>query len=429
MHRLRAASCLPLAFVVFTAPSLHGEHIHVEVMQTHTGVRVGDSSTNAAAALSGSTSRCTANSGSYSRAYGFTCMQASSLAEATDAPMPADYQFFYDVDVIMPDQAHVVLHCSSILDQNCAGFPAYPATTSVTCNDFVSRGAHYKDCTALGPVPDGIGVYEAALQGDHVTIFGDNWERDYLNYGTWQASANPPAQTPATPAPASQTPAAQTPAAPAPASQAPAAQTSTPPAAAAKDEEPAIDPEIIIQAKAGDPVAQYKLGYHYYLGRGIAQDYAQAAVWWQKAAEQGFADAQNNLGVLYNSGKGVPQSYSEAYFWQNLAAARANGAMQAMFAKNRDDSASKLTIFARLRVQRRATQWFAKHPLPPKDAAAPGGLQETKPASATSPGTGGSDQPKPDQPKQDQPKPEQSAPDASSPPSAQIPSTRSDARS
>lgn len=160
-----------------------------------------------------------------------------------------------------------------------------------------------------------------------------------------------------------------------------ASQAPLPSPSAAIDEEPVIDPEIIIQAKAGDPVAQYKLGYDYYLGKGISQDYAQAAVWWQKAAEQGYADAQNNLGVLYNSGKGVPQSYSEAYFWQNLAAARANGAMQAQFAKNRDDSAAKITIFERMRVQRRAAQWFAKHPVQPqqKDASAPAATTEARP--------------------------------------------------
>jgi TPR repeat protein len=129
-----------------------------------------------------------------------------------------------------------------------------------------------------------------------------------------------------------------------------------------------IDPALIEQAKAGNAAAQYQLGYDYYLGRGIAQDYAQAAVWWRKAADQGFAEAMNNLGVLYNSGKGVPQSYAEAYFWENLAAARANGPLQAQFAKNRDDSGSNLWLFARLSVQRRAAKWAAAHPVAPRTA-------------------------------------------------------------
>ncbi len=127
-----------------------------------------------------------------------------------------------------------------------------------------------------------------------------------------------------------------------------------------------IDPQIIEQAKAGDMVSQYKLGYDYYRGRGVALDYVQAAIWWRKAADQGYPSAQNNLGVLYNAGKGVPQSYAEAYFWENLAAARAAGPRQVTFAKNRDESASKLWFIARLRVQQRAAKWATEHPVPPR---------------------------------------------------------------
>ncbi len=178
-----------------------------------------------------------------------------------------------------------------------------------------------------------------------------------------------------------------------------------------------IDPQIIEAARAGDAVAQYKLGYDYYLGHGISQDYAQTALWWRKAADQGYADAQNNLGVLYNSGKGVPQSYAEAYFWQNLAAARSNGPLQAQFARNRDDSASKLSFFERLRIQKRASRWFAEHPVPNSKTA------ETKPESPTDgrakpvetkpwdTAPGKPDQSKPDQSKPDKPKPDQPKPD------------------
>jgi TPR repeat protein len=134
---------------------------------------------------------------------------------------------------------------------------------------------------------------------------------------------------------------------------------------------PLIDIDLIEQAKAGDPKAQYQLGYDYYRGHGLAQDYAQAAIWWKKSAEQGFASAQNNLGVLYNSGKGVPQSYSDAYFWQNLAAAGANGDLQVQFAKNRDESASRLGMFERLRVQKRASKWADAHPVPPRSHEPP----------------------------------------------------------
>jgi hypothetical protein len=186
---------------------------------------------------------------------------------------------------------------------------------------------------------------------------GSDGRSDYLAFAASQV-ADVLSQEPASPAPAS---------APAPQQE---SKNASPTAAPASPDQ-VIDPQVIEQAKAGDEVAQYKLGYDYYLGSGIAQDYAQAAIWWKKAAEQGYPDAQNNLGVLYNSGRGVPQSYSEAYFWQNLAAARANGPLQAQFAKNRDDSAAKLSVWERLRVQKRASKWAAEHPIPPKPAAEP----------------------------------------------------------
>jgi TPR repeat protein len=134
---------------------------------------------------------------------------------------------------------------------------------------------------------------------------------------------------------------------------------------------PAVDVDLIEQAKAGDAKAQYTLGYDYYQGKGTTKDFAQAAVWWRKSADQGFASAQNNLGVLYNSGMGVPQSFSEAYFWQNLAAAGANGDLQLLFAKNRDESAARLSGFERLRVQKRAAKWASAHPVQPRSHEPP----------------------------------------------------------
>ena len=46
--------------------------------------------------------------------------------------------------------------------------------------------------------------------------------------------------------------------------------------------------------------------------RRVSQDYEQAAEWFTKAAEQGYAEAQYNLGVMYDFGQGVPQDYNEA---------------------------------------------------------------------------------------------------------------------
>jgi len=45
----------------------------------------------------------------------------------------------------------------------------------------------------------------------------------------------------------------------------------------------------------------------YLTGRGVQQDYSAAALWFLKAAAQGYAGAQSNLGTLYRDGRGVTQ--------------------------------------------------------------------------------------------------------------------------
>jgi hypothetical protein len=376
MQRLNAASSLLLVSLALVACPAEAERVTLEVVRTHTGVRLGVSSASPQAAR---TTRCDGTSGGYSREFGFSCLNVAELLTPALAQDRSKYQFFYDVRVILPDEARLVLHCSSILSKQCEGLPSYSSSTAVTCNDFVSGGMRYKDCTAYPAVSDHIGVYQAAVHGDMVTIYGTDWQRDYVRYATWEP-ADAQAQSP-------------------PASSAPPKPVVPPQTGA--NEGDIIDPQIISDARAGDATAQYKLGYDYYLGHGISQDYAQAAIWWRKAAEQGFADAQNNLGVLYNSGKGVPQSFSEAYFWQNLAAARANGSLQVQFAKNRDDSAAKLSFFERLRVQKRANRWFSEHPVTTLKT----GLSTTQSAKPAEPNPNGPVPSKPDQPKPVEPAP------------------------
>lgn len=73
-------------------------------------------------------------------------------------------------------------------------------------------------------------------------------------------------------------------------------------------------------AERGDADAQFKLGRMFYLGKGMPQDYAEAARWYRKAADQGHADAQCYLGSLYAVGQGVAQDYTEAHRWFRKAA-------------------------------------------------------------------------------------------------------------
>jgi TPR repeat protein len=48
------------------------------------------------------------------------------------------------------------------------------------------------------------------------------------------------------------------------------------------------------------------LGELFEAGQGVPRDEAQAANWYRRAAEQGYANAQYNLAALYAVGKGVP---------------------------------------------------------------------------------------------------------------------------
>lgn len=59
-------------------------------------------------------------------------------------------------------------------------------------------------------------------------------------------------------------------------------------------------------AQAGDAKAQAYVGRIYAEGFDRAPDFAQAASWYRKAADQGFPQAMIDLGQLYERGKGVP---------------------------------------------------------------------------------------------------------------------------
>jgi len=86
--------------------------------------------------------------------------------------------------------------------------------------------------------------------------------------------------------------------------------------------------EFLPLALAGGASAQYNLGLMYDTGRGVPQDYVEAAKWYRRAAEQGDTDAQYNLGVMYAKGKGVPQDYAQALTWFYRAAEQGDASAQ-----------------------------------------------------------------------------------------------------
>jgi hypothetical protein len=95
----------------------------------------------------------------------------------------------------------------------------------------------------------------------------------------------------------------------------------------------------------------------YELGKGVAQDDKQAASWYRKAAEQGYATAQTNLGVMYAQGKGVAQDYVQAHMWSNIASA--NGDANAR--KNRDIVANLMSPRQLEQAQKLASDWTQQH--------------------------------------------------------------------
>ena len=81
-------------------------------------------------------------------------------------------------------------------------------------------------------------------------------------------------------------------------------------------------------AKQGDVIAQFALSRAYFFGKGVTQNYQEAAKWMLKAAKQGNADAQNILGSMYREGQGVIKDYKEAAKWYRLAAGQGNANSQ-----------------------------------------------------------------------------------------------------
>ena len=77
---------------------------------------------------------------------------------------------------------------------------------------------------------------------------------------------------------------------------------------------------IRLSAEQGVAAAQATLADRYYDGRGVKQDFAEAAKWYHLSADQGFAQAQRTLGELYEIGKGVAPDAGKAFGFYQMAA-------------------------------------------------------------------------------------------------------------
>ena len=91
---------------------------------------------------------------------------------------------------------------------------------------------------------------------------------------------------------------------------------------------------LLKTAEQGDVKSQGDLGFAYWHGNGVPQDYLQAVKWFAKAVEHGYdephygLEAQVCLGRAYFEGLGVPQDYLQATRWFAIAAEQGNALAQ-----------------------------------------------------------------------------------------------------
>jgi localization factor PodJL len=97
-------------------------------------------------------------------------------------------------------------------------------------------------------------------------------------------------------------------------------------AATAKIDIPADAGPVALRdaAAGGDAKALFEIGSRYAESRGVRQDMAAAAKWYEKAAELGFAPAEYRIGNFYEKGIGVARDVKKAKTWYQLAAEQGN---------------------------------------------------------------------------------------------------------
>ena len=87
----------------------------------------------------------------------------------------------------------------------------------------------------------------------------------------------------------------------------------------------AIGPQTLrTAALKGDPSAEFEVAVRYAEGKGVAQSFDEAMVWYQRSANHGFAPAQYRLGTLYERGLATPVDLQRARVWYQRAAEQGN---------------------------------------------------------------------------------------------------------
>ena len=74
------------------------------------------------------------------------------------------------------------------------------------------------------------------------------------------------------------------------------------------------------EAEQGNVELQHMVGFMYMQGQGVARDFDQAMMWFDKAAAQDYDAAMFAIGSMYENGHGVAQSNHKALDWYQRAA-------------------------------------------------------------------------------------------------------------
>ncbi len=109
-----------------------------------------------------------------------------------------------------------------------------------------------------------------------------------------------------------------------------------------------------LAAAKGDPSAQFEVASRFAEGKGVKQDFGQAAAWYQRAANQGLPAAQYRLAALFERGLGIKADPARARVWYKRAAEQGNvKAMHnlAVLSAGRDQGSADYPT---------AVQWFSE---------------------------------------------------------------------
>ena len=107
-------------------------------------------------------------------------------------------------------------------------------------------------------------------------------------------------------------------------------------------------------AQAGDPKAQTYVGEIY----EKQNDFASAAQWYTKAANQGYVRAQAIMGAWYAKGRGVQPDNVQALMWLILAAKGGDAASATL----RDELKGQMLLRESVEAESKAADWQPSAP-------------------------------------------------------------------